>query len=51
MFFIQKTILNGNNYQLDRCFPKIHLRLTGINLQILKPRMASLGYPPVSFGG
>jgi len=24
MFFIRKTILNGNNYQLDRCFPEIH---------------------------
>ena len=24
MFFIQKTILNGNNYQLDRCFPEIY---------------------------
>ena len=24
MFYIQKTILIGNNYQLDRCFPEIH---------------------------
>ena len=24
MFFIRKTILIGNNYQLDKCFPKIH---------------------------
>jgi len=24
MFYIRKTILNGANYQLDRCFPKIH---------------------------
>ena len=24
MFYIRKTILNGNNYQLDRCFPEIH---------------------------
>ena len=23
MYFVRKTILNGNNYQLDRCFPKI----------------------------
>jgi len=23
MFFIRKIILNGNNYQLDRCFPEI----------------------------
>jgi len=24
MFYIRKTILNGGNYQLDRCFPEIH---------------------------
>ena len=24
MFYIWKTILNGGNYQLDRCFPEIH---------------------------
>jgi len=24
MFYIQKTILNGANYQLNRCFPEIH---------------------------
>jgi len=24
MYFVRKTILNGNNYQLDRCFPEIH---------------------------
>ena len=24
MFYIRKTILNGANYQLDRCFPEIH---------------------------
>jgi len=24
MFFIPKTILNGNNYQLDMRFPEIH---------------------------
>ena len=24
MFYIQKTILNGANYQLDKCFPEIH---------------------------
>ena len=24
MFYIQKTILNGDNYQLDRCFLEIH---------------------------
>ena len=24
MFYIRKPILNGNNYQLDRCFPEIH---------------------------
>jgi len=24
IFFIRKTILNGNDYQLDRCFPEIH---------------------------
>jgi len=24
MFFFRKTVLNGANYQLDRCFPKIH---------------------------
>ena len=24
MFYIQKTILNGCNYQLDRFFPEIH---------------------------
>jgi len=24
IFYIQKTILNGGNYQLDRCFPEIH---------------------------
>ena len=24
MFFILKTILNGGNSQLDRCFPEIH---------------------------
>jgi len=24
MFYIQKTILNVADYQLDRCFPEIH---------------------------
>ena len=24
IFYIQKTILNGGNYQLDMCFPEIH---------------------------
>ena len=24
MFYIRKMILNGDNYQLDRCFPEIH---------------------------
>ena len=24
MFYIWKIILNGANYQLDRCFPEIH---------------------------
>ena len=24
MYFVRKIILNGNNYQLDRCFPEIH---------------------------
>jgi len=24
MFYIRKTILNRDNYQLDMCFPEIH---------------------------
>ena len=31
--------------------PRFMMRLTGTNLQILKPRMASLSYPLVFFGG
>ena len=51
MYFVRKTILNGNNYHLDGASSKFMMHLTGINLQILKPRMALLGYPPVFFGG
>ena len=29
MYFVRKTILNGNNYQLDRCFPEIHVASYG----------------------
>ena len=51
MFYIRKTILNGGNYQLDRCFLEIHDTSYGANLQISSAQMASLGYLLASSDG
>ena len=37
MFYIRKTILNGSNYQLDRCFPEIHDASYGVSADLVGP--------------
>ena len=51
MFFIRKSILNILNYQLDRCFPRSLVHLTGINLPTLRDQMISQGCHRESSGG
>ena len=51
MFFIWKAVLNGANYQQDRCLPGIHDASYGDKFSDLAGRTDSPYYPLASSGG
>jgi len=51
MFYIQKAILNGGNYQLGRCFFEVHDAPTGTSLQTALAQMDSPDYFLASSSG